>query len=43
MREVEESDNDRTYIKRLYQFVGIQERDKLESFDRKNFLTIQFF
>ena len=40
---MEESDNDKIYIKRWYQSVRIYERDKLESFDKKDFLTVQFF
>ena len=31
------------YREEINQKVGIQGRDKLESFDRKNFLTLQFF
>ena len=39
MREVEESDKDRTYKEISIQ----QERKKLESSDRKDSLTVQFF
>ena len=42
MREVkEEWDNGRIYQERLYQWVRIQERDKLESFDTRDSLTVQ--
>ena len=30
-------------IKRWYQSIGTYQRDKLESFDKKYFLTVQFF